>query len=372
MKIGIDARMYGDEQTGIGLYIKNLIENIAKIDKENLYILFLRKSQFDNFVLPASNFKKVLANSKWYSFSEQTIFLFCILRQNVDLMHFPNFNSPIFFFGKRITTIHDLTPRYFPGHKMSSLFRRLAFSLVFKNSVYSSKKIIAVSKYTKNEILKFYEVDSSKVEVIYEGIPNGNKNKAFKISNEEFLRKYNIKKPYIFYTGVWRNHKNLTGLIEAFDILRKKYKKDISLVLGGREDALYPEVRKTWESLGLEADVLRVGFIKSEEMGLFLKNADLFVLPSFVEGFGFGPLEALSYNTPVVVSDAGALPEVLGDAAIYFNPKSSEDIAEKIFLVLEDKALRDRLIQKGKFLIKTYSWERCSLKTLNLYNRFVA
>jgi len=368
MKIGIDARMLGEKQTGIGLYTKHLIEHLAKLDTQNEYVLFLRKKQFKKFEVSNKSFKKVLADSKWYSFSEQIKFLFNIYSHNVDCMHFPSFNAPLFYFGRRITTIHDLTPKYFPGHKMNSFFRRFAFKLVFSRSIYASEKIIAVSEYTKNEILKYYKIDEEKIEVIYGGIPNKNRNESFDLSDEEFLKKYDIKKPYIFYTGVWRNHKNLVGLIKAFKVLREKYKKDFCLVLGGKEDKFYPEVRQTWEDLNLDDEVIIPGFIKSEEMGLFLKNAEVFVLPSFVEGFGLGPLEALSYKTPAAVSDSGSLPEALGRAGVYFNPDDPEDIAKKINLVLDDKSLRERLLKEGEEAIKKYNWEECAQKTLDLYN----
>jgi glycosyltransferase involved in cell wall biosynthesis len=391
MKIGIDARMLGEEQTGIGLYIKNLIENIAKLDKEDEYILFLRKEQFDSFELPEKNFKKVLADYRWYSFSEQFYFLFKLYFENLDLVHFPSFNAPIFYFKKRITTIHDLTPKYFPGHKMNSFLRRFASNMVFLRSISGSRKIISVSEYTKKEILKFYKIKSEKIEVIYQGIPNANKNttkataqnhqvsddrqilgdfESKKIFKKNFLEKYKIRKPYIFYTGVWRNHKNIVGLVYAFERLREKYNKDILLVLGGKEDPFYPEVRKTWENLGLKDNIITPGFIKNEEMGIFLKNAEVFVLPSFVEGFGFGPLEALSYGTPVAVSDAGAMPEVLGESALYFDPNNNKDIAEKINKLLEDDGLRKALIEEGKKRLVNYTWISCTKNTLRLYKKY--
>lgn len=381
MKIGIDARMYGKEQTGIGLYIKNLIENIAKIDAKNQYVLFLRKEHFNSVDIPAKNFKKILADSKWYSFSEQTKFLFQLLKENLDVVHFPSFNAPVFYFKKRITTIHDLTPKYFPGHKMDSLLRKAAFSLVLKRSVFASEKIIAVSNYTKDEILKHYNVSPEKIEVIYQGIPHrlrpaeafseGGQKENAQISKEQFLEKYKLSKPYIFYTGVWRYHKNIVGLIQAFDILKNKHKKDILLVLGGREDSFYPEVRCEWEKLDASRDIIRPGFIEDEEMGLFLENAQCFVLPSFIEGFGFGPLESLAFGTPTAVSDIPATREALGEAGLYFDPKNPEDMAEKINLVLEDEKLREELVLRGKEMIKKYDWLTCAGKTLDIYRSMI-
>ncbi len=366
MKIGIDARMLGEEQTGIGLYIKNLIENIAKVDDKNQYVLFLRKNNFD-YKLPSENFKKVLADCSWYSFCEQTKFLFQIKKEKLDLMHFPHFNAPIFYFKNRITTIHDLTPKYFPGHKMNSFFRKKAFWLVFNASLKFSKNIIAVSEYTKNEIVSFSKKTKDKIHVVYQGIPYRKKDGWLPKEKSEFKREFNIKKPYIFYSGVWRSHKNLVGLVKALFILRKKYKKDICLVLGGKEDKLYPEVRKTWEKLRLSKYIITPGFIDPKDMGDFLKNAEVFVLPSFLEGFGFGPLEALSYQTPCAVSETGALKESLGNAALFFDPQNPEDIAKKVNILLENKKIREKLIQNGKEVLKKYSWEECAKKTQKLY-----
>jgi len=368
MKIGIDARMLGEEQTGIGLYIKKLIENIIKFDKENEYVFFLRDDNYDSIDTSDLRFKKVLTNSKWYSFSEQTKFLFDILKERVDIMHFPSFNAPIFYFGKRVTTIHDMTPKYFPGHKMNSFIRRKAFAAVFKRSVIASKKIIAVSLYTKKEILSYYHVLPKKIEVIYEGVPYLKKHTPKSgLSKDEFFKKYGITTPYIFYSGVWKHHKNIIGLLNAFKIVLKKH-HDLKLVLGGKEDEFYQEPREVIEKLKLKDNVITPGFIEHKDMGMFLENAEAFVLPSFVEGFGFGPLEALSHGTSVVVSGSGAMPEVLGDAAIYFDPKDPNDIAAKIESILEDQNLRARLLEKGKERLKRYDWESCALETIALYN----
>ncbi len=369
MKIGIDARMLGEKQTGIGLYIENLIKNIAKQDNENTYVLFLRKDAFLKLKLPSENFKKVLADFKWYSLSEQTSFLFKINKENLDLMHFPHFNAPIFYFKKRITTIHDLTPKYFPGNKMNSFFRRVAFWAVFYASIKFSKKIIAVSEYTKKEILKYFKINKSKVEVVYQGVPNLNNEDCIldDKKKKEFLNKFKLDKPYIFYTGVWRNHKNLVGLIKAFHILISKYNMDIYLVLGGREDPFYPEVREAWEKFGLQDRIIRPGFIPKSELGSFLRYADVFVLPSFVEGFGFGPLEAISYHTPPAVSDRGAIREVLGESAVYFNPKDPNDIAKKIHSLFYNEALKYKLLKSGKKRILKYKWADCAKKTIKIY-----
>lgn len=362
--IGIDARMYGAEQTGIGVYIEYLIKNLLEIDQENFYKIFLLESEFSRFNDNYRNARKIKVNSRWYSWREQLVLPWQMMRERIDLMHFPHFNAPILYRGKFITTIHDLTPLRFPGRKMGgSSYRKKAFKYVFSNAVRRASKVIAVSNYTKNDLIQNFGVNEDKVRVIYEGV---RKLKAKPLSANQV-----IVKPYIFYTGVWREHKNLIGLIKAFNILIKKYHMDLWLVLGGKEDPYYPDIRTTWEELGLQNRVVTPGFLTDEELTLFYKNASLFVIPSFAEGFGFVGLEAMACGAPVVASSIMSLPEILGNAAIYFNPYDVNDIAEKIREVLTKDILRRDLIQKGYENIKKYSWRKMAEETLQLYKNIL-
>jgi glycosyltransferase involved in cell wall biosynthesis len=325
--------------------------------------------EFDNFKVPSDRVKKVKVDSKWYSWKEQLVFPFILYRENLDLMHFTHFNSPILYFKKSVTTIHDVTPYFFPGHKMKSFVRKAGFRLVFFSSVKKARKIIAVSNSTKNDIAKYFKIKPEKIEVIYEGT-----DKQFKIIEngeeiENLKRKYDLKKPFLFYTGVWRNHKNLVGLIKAFKIVKEKYQLDINLVLGGKEDPYYPQVRQTWEDLGLQNDIIPVGFIEQKELPTFYNAADAFIIPSFYEGFGLIGLEAMSCGTPVISSNKTSLPEILGDATIYFDPTDPEDMARKINLVFTDKKMYNELRNKGLLQIKKYSWDGMGEKTFDLYGK---
>ncbi len=369
--IGIDARMYGYAQTGIGNYIRHLLEYIFKQDKKNNYVIFLMPEEYDNFILPDERIRKVKVPAKWYSWKEQLLFPFQLYKEKLDLTHFTHFNSPILYFKKSIVTIHDITPFFFPGHKMKSLIRKIGFRTVFFSSVKKASKVIAVSQNTKNDIVKHFKIKENKIKVIYEGA-----DEQFKITPQPplsggLMKKYNIIKPFIFYTGVWRNHKNLVGLIKAFNIIKNKHKLDYQLVLGGKEDLYYPETRKTWEELGLENEIIRTGFIDQSELVLFYNAAAIFVIPSFYEGFGLIGLEAMACGTPVVSSNTTSLPEVLGGAAIYFDPKNPEEMAEKIKLVLTDKKLYNELVEKGFKQVKKYSWEKMGGETMEMYGRIL-
>jgi glycosyltransferase involved in cell wall biosynthesis len=365
-KIGIDARMYGNEQTGIGNYIKHLIKYLAEFDQENEYRIFLLEPEFSRFVLPGKNFEKIKVTAHWYSWVEQIILPFQFRKKKLDLMHFPHFNAPIFYSGKRVITIHDLTPKFFPGHKMNSFFRRTGFWFVFYFGIKKAKKIIVPSRATKNDIIKYFKTKPEKIEVIYEGINFKKKSQTPNVRDSRHSVSETSQK-YILYIGVWRNHKNLIGLIKAFDILLKKYKVDCKLVLGGKENPYYPEIRKTWQSLNLKKNIVCPGFIPEKDLSIFYQNAELVVIPSFYEGFGLVGLEAMSFGKPVVCSDIPALKEVFGSAALFFNPYNPSDMAEKIFKVLKDKKIKQDLIIKGFKQIEKYSWEKMVQRTLEIY-----
>jgi len=368
MKIGIDARMYGSAQTGIGNYIKNLTDNLFKIDKENQYVLYLREPQFSEFQISNENIKKVKVTPRWYSYGEQALLPFQLMKEKIDIIHYPHFNSPFFYFKPSVVTIHDVTPYHFPGHRMSSWMRRHGFRFVFKNSVFRAKKVITVSESTKNDVIKYFNVPKDKITVTYLGVKSDFQViKDYGIINK-VKEKYGISKPFIFYVGVWRNHKNLPGLIRAFHILKTRYNLDYQLVIGGNEDPHYPEVRQTWEKLGLENDIIRPGFISNQDLPIFYNAADIYVIPSFIEGFGLIGIEAMACGTPVVSSNTSSLPEVLGNAAEYFDPKDKNQMAEKMYQVISNKNKKQDLINKGFEQIKKYSWQKCAEKTLQIYN----
>jgi glycosyltransferase involved in cell wall biosynthesis len=367
--IGIDARMYGFSQTGIGNYIRHLLEYLFTCDTVNNYVIFLLPEEFEHFQVPSGRVRKVMTDARWYGWKEQLLFPFQLWRERLDLVHFTHFNSPILYPGKSVVTIHDITPFFFPGHKMSSPLRRAAFRLVFFSTVRKAERIIAVSESTKRDIVEHFAIKPEKIDVVYEGT-----DREFRclddIDSLSLLReKYGLRRPFLFYTGVWRDHKNLVGLVRAFRVLRKKYGLDIDLVLGGKEDPYYPEVRRTWEELGLADHIKPVGFIDQEELTLFYNAAEVVVIPSFYEGFGLIGLEAMACGTPVVSSDRTSLPEILGDAAVYFNPESPEDMAAKISMVFNEKKLYNELRNKGLLQIKKYRWENMGKMIFDLYKK---
>lgn len=367
--IGIDARMYTQDCTGISRYLRELTSELFEIDKNNHYIMFMLEPEYSCFNPPNERVKKIKLNSCWYGYKEQLILPWQILRANCDLVHFPNFNTPFFYPKKSIVTIHDITPFYFSGHRRKSKFRDLAFRQIFNQSAKRAKKVIAVSASTKNDIINHFKINPEKIEVIYNGLSQ-NFLKTFSESEITSLKaKYKIKPPFILYIGVWRNHKNVIGLLKAFKILLSKYHLPCQLVLAGKELPQYPEIRNTWQKFKLEKNLVFPGFINENELPIFYRASRLLVIPSFAEGFGLTGIESLACGTPVAASDIPALKEVLGDAASYFNPYKPEEMAKIIYQLFTDNNLRVSELAEAKKKLAKYNWQITAQKTLKLYSK---
>ena len=262
MRIGIDARMYSTEFTGIGRYVYELVRHLLEMDEKNEYVLFMNQPVYEAFEAPNKRVHKVLVNAHHYSLKEQTLYLWTLYRAKLDLMHFTHFNAPIFYRRSSIVTIHDLTLSFFPGKKMNSAFYRFAYNLVLKAAVRNSKRIIAVSENTKADLVNITHVSPSKVEVIYEGVGEEFGPRGDTELQEEVAKKYSITKEFLLYTGVWRGHKNLVNLIRAFALIREGTEGfDLQLVITGEEDPYYPEVKRTVKELGLEHYVVYTGMV---------------------------------------------------------------------------------------------------------------
>ncbi len=367
MKIGIDARMYGVSFTGIGRYTSELIENLAKLDNENEYVIFMRKDAFESFIPPNGRFKKVMADFPHYSFGEQIGFLKVINKEKLDLMHFTHFNAPIFYNRPYIVTIHDLTLSFFPGKKMTNIFHRFAYHIVIKNVTKKAKQIIAVSENTKKDLIKALKIKPEKISVIYNGV-NPKFGDVDPTPRPDLMKKLGLQKPYFLYTGVWRDHKNIVGLIKAFDAFNKDVGSQYNLVITGPHNPTYNEIPNTIRDLKIEDDVHLVGLVAEADLFGLYKNALSYIFPSFYEGFGLPPLEAMQCGTPVAASNVSATPEVCGEGnALFFDPYNAEDMKNAMKTMATDPSVRQRLVDNGFERVKFFSWDKMTREVLNVY-----
>ncbi|MEI7891031.1 MAG: glycosyltransferase family 1 protein [bacterium] len=373
MRIGIDARFYGSIGKGLGRYTQRLVEHLEEIDTENSYYIFLRRENFDEYQPKNANFKKVLADYAWYSFAEQFFFPALLFSFKLDLMHFPHFNVPILYFKRFIITIHDLILLHFPTKRASTLqplvywIKFRAYKLVIFLGIVRSEKIITVSQFTKNDILSQYNVDEKKIVVTSEACGEFEIEKA--ITPAQILEKYAIIKPYLLYVGNAYPHKNLEKLIAAFCEICKE-KKDLSLVLVGKDDYFYDRLKQQVEENKI-ANVIFPGFIDDLHLNAVYAQAELYVFPSLYEGFGLPPLEAMKNGSAVVSSDSTCLPEILGDAAYFVDTSDEDKIATGVLAVLSDDNLRKKLIEKGYLQVGKYDWKVMAKETLAVYQNAI-
>lgn len=370
MKIGIDCRFFSPHFTWIGRYTYELVSYLEKNDSENEYVLFLNEPHYSEYTPTNPRFKKILVNAKHYSIQEQTIFLYKILKEKLDLMHFTHFNAPLFYLKPSVVTIHDLTVSFYPGKKMTRFYHRLAYNLVIKSIAKRSKQIIAVSKNTKKDIVDILNIEDSKIDVIYNWI---NPWDFEKIEDEKEINNmklnYNIKNPYLLYTWVWREHKNLSRLINAYAEVVKEW-VNVDLVIAWKEDLAYSEVRNAIIQNNLQNRVHLVWFQQWRDLALFYSWALAYVFPSLYEWFGLPILEAMASKLPVICSNNSSLPEVAWEwNVVYFNPTSIDSIKEAIIKISTDEQLRNDLVTKWQERVKEFSWQKMWKETLDLYKK---
>lgn len=362
MKIAIDARML--TYSGIGRYIQNLIINLSKIDKENKYSILISNNDSAPVIQENFSYCNPKRNIQVYSLKEQLFLPFDIVKTKANIIHYPNFNIPILNFMPFVATIHDiyyyLHPEACPS-KAAYLYARL----MLKAAARFSKKIITVSQFSRNEIIKHLNVKTEKVVVIYNGVGEIYKPISDPIRFKEARDRYNIKDAYIFYAGIHQPRKNLINLIRAYSMLRNK--KDFQLALGGKIDPRRGEIYHIVNELGLNERVLFLGEVPEGDLPVLYSMASLFVFPSLYEGFGLPPLEAMACGAPVVASDAASLPEIVGDAAIMVDPKDINLLAYNMERVLSSNSLQAELKERGFKRAKLFNWQNTAKETLKIY-----
>lgn len=380
-RIGIDCRLFGPKDTGIGRYTQNLVKELLKQDQQNYYFLFVRKSFFEsNFVddlkRVSGNFETVLSDIPHYSFKEQFLFPFFISKKKIDFMHFTHFNVPFDYSGPFVVTIHDLIKHFFKGKETttrSSLFyflKYFGYQTVFKHAVLKSKKIIVPSNTIKNQIVEFFKISPQKLVVTYEGVFESNFGKNPK-DIHRIVFKYQLKEPFVLYVGNLYPHKNVENLIKAIGIINLQYRKNLKLVIVCSRSVFSERISKKIKNLGLEKFVLFTGHLTDEELSFFYHRAEAFVFPSLSEGFGLPGLEAMSAGCPVICSDISVFREVYQNAALYFDPTNPADIAQKVIQVVNDVKLKTNFVSQGFSQIKKYSWEKTAKQTLKVYQEIL-
>lgn len=363
MKIVIDARFWGVENGGLGRYTREFIKSLTQLDSHNTYFLLLRAKDLNDVNLP-SNFKKVLVNQRHYSIFEQLIVPLVLVRIKPDLVHFLHFNVPVFYFGKYVVTIHDILMHKGVGRKATTLpfwkytIKRFFYRLVFDSALTRARKIIVPSKHVLKEITTTYKnLDSRKINVLYEGYPKPN---GKNVDNKKQLRQ-------LLYVGNAYPHKNVSGLLLAAKHLRKQ-NINFKLTLVLPQDYFLEDTRKQIGELDLGNCTTVFSKLSDQEVFELYSSSGVFVYPSFSEGFGLQGLEALSHKTLLCASDIEIFREIYKDAAIYFDPKKPEKIAESVIFALKlDKHERNKYFKAFERVSKNYDWVKMAKSIKSIY-----
>jgi len=378
MKIGIDIRSLMDVQySGVSEYTLNLVKEILKLDSKNKYILFYNSFKDITNIIP--EFKQANAEivytkypNKIFNYLMQKLFFYPKLDKllGVDTFWAPHINFiRLSRRGRSILTIHDLSfvryPEYFSFRK--NIWH---WAINVKRIIEKFDTIVAVSKNTKNDIMDLYNIPADKVKVIYSGIgqqyrviDNNDKNL------ESVRKKYGLPEKFILFLGTLEPRKNIEGIIRSYNKFRENNSDlgDYRLVIAGGQGWRSGRIFKEYNKSKFKKDVKFLGYIAGEDKPYIYNLSSLFIYPSFYEGFGFPPLEAMACGLPVITSFSSSLTEIVGQAALTIDPYNINEIAAAIKELITDDNLKKILRAKGLERAGKFNWEYSARKYLNIF-----
>ncbi|MFA5163434.1 MAG: glycosyltransferase family 1 protein [Patescibacteria group bacterium] len=376
MIIGFDARVLMDKHySGVSEYAANLLAALFELDPDNEYRLFYNSwrdlsGRLDFLKRPGV---KIIASrypNKIFNYLGQKLLAYPKIDQLIggcDLFFAPHLNfcalSPQ---TKFVLTVHDLSflryPEFFSGRK--NIWHR---ALAVKRLIERADRVVAVSENTRQDLIELLGLGADKISVVHSGLNR----RASELRSEaitEFLKIHKLSSPYILYLGNVEPRKNILGLIRAYELFRANNPdRSELLVIAGADAWKTKEIRAAWQGSSYKNDIRLLGYVSETDKACLYLRAGLFVYPSFYEGFGFPPLEALSYNLPVVCSNVSSLPEVGGKAVLSIDPYNIPQLAKALGLGLSDTTLRDALIGQAKQQVAEFSWSGSARAYLDLF-----
>lgn len=368
MNIGFDFRMGGTSHGGIGRYAFELLTHMLKQQTDDQFTIFYNPQiviSSDLAVFQSDERVTLVPTSaRHYSFAEQTIFLRQLYRQKLDIMHFPNFNYPIFYKRPFVVTIHDVVHHKLSGHKKSRYWKFLAYKKIIETAAIKSVAIITVSEESKKDIVATLNVPESKVYVTYEAALLS---RVEERTVEAVKRKYLLSRPYFIFVGTLERKKNIIMLAKGFDIFLSKYKLDMDLVFAGKIDAHYPEIKFQAMDITHKNRVVFTDYISDLDLAGLYQGAFAYVNASLHEGFGLPGVEAMSFGLPLAVSNLPVFNEVYDNAALYFDGQNPEDIADKLYLLAKDPQFHAQMQEKSLARSVFFDWAKTASATLDIY-----
>ena len=361
-RIGIDVRLTYYRQGGIAGYMRQLVGALKPAPYDVLTLHNFRAAE----TLP---FKRINCYTPCHHRFEALALGVELLSHRLDLLHSPDFIPPRFGAKHYVITVHDLAFLLFATLQTADSLRYYAGQI--RRAVRQADQIIAVSQATKSDLMHLLDVPESKISVIWEGVAG-----SFKLLDAAevaaTLTPYRLLDDYLLFVGTIEPRKNLPGLLQAYSMLRGRYKDLPKLVMVGHKGWLSEDTFQTVKDLRLQKDVIWLEGVPDGVLPALYNGARVHLMPSLYEGFGFPPLEAMACGTPTVISDRGALREIGGNAALYVDPMEPESIAHGIETLLHDTTLYQTMRERGLKHVRQFNWGTAAAKTLDVYKKVLA
>lgn len=379
MIIGVNGHMVLPPDmpvSGIGLYSFNLLSAMAEQKVlegcTDDFIIFStgrgrlrwKHMPFMVSLSPLPTWKNIIR-----IFWEQCILPVHIYKKKISIFHsLANIIPVMSGYPLHVLTVHDLAFMHYPS--MTGHVRELYLKCLIKQSAVKSHKIIAVSDSTRQDLIKFWNIEPEKIKVIYSGLDD-----RFTCTERTRINEYKIKKglpeTFILFTGDMEKRKNLIMLLQAFLMLTRDFKISVKLVIAGRNGNDYKNIVTFIERENLKKDVIFTGYVPSEELPLLFASANIFAYPSLYEGFGFPVLEAFACRTPVVASSSSSIPEVTGNGAVLLSPFEPAKWAMAFRELISDREKREDLVKRGLERVPLFTWRNTAIETMNVYKEII-
>lgn len=365
MKIAFDAKRFFHNTSGLGNYSRDLVRILSEYEPENEYLLLNKnKSERGKDILERPNVH-FIETSKG-NFSRQLKMGKDAQKQGVDIFHGLSGELPLKWDSKpikKVVTIHDLIFVRYPQYY--SFFDRKIHFWKFKKAADTADKIIAISEQTKRDIIEYLKVPESKIEVIYQGCHHAFKEQQSPELMEAVKEKFKLPERFVLNVGTIEDRKNLLNVVKAIS------GTEIPLVVVGRKTKYYQKIERLLKKNKMEKQVLFLEGVSMDELACLYKLADIFVYPSFFEGFGIPVIEALFSKTVVVTSNTSCLPEAGGKDSVYVNPDNDLDIRAKLKFLWENESERKRREEKGFEFVQKFNDEPIANELMNFYQKIL-
>ncbi|MFC1548567.1 glycosyltransferase [Candidatus Omnitrophota bacterium] len=365
MRIGIDAREFKkDIHTGLRTILGDFLKNVHRT--EDYEFFFFCNQHTDLESLPTFGEKVVLQENNTL-FWDQFQLPLALRKKKVDVFFSPYIKTPLWRICPYVNAMCDVIPlKYSRYSGFKAFLEKVYFFLYSFICGHRSVKVLTLSHDAKRKISKVFGIGPENLKVVYPSVKAEFITERTGSAEDQLLSRFGLNKPYFLYVGNFKPHKNLRNLISAFEILPQAVKDSHNLLLVGGSEKDTAEMEKLINTKGLSGRVISVANIKNDDARALMRNAKVFVFPSLAEGFGIPPVEAMASGVPVVSSNLAPMTEVLGDAAIFFDPYDPEDMSKTMLRLLEEKELREECIIRGNKRASLFNAKDMSSKMLDI------